>query len=343
MSDSADLSEIETIWADLRDLLAWQQGFGLYLVFADDARRADVLLQALTDWCKAHDLPIQAVRSLKSADALAKVLDALPGNPAVPAMPMWLDLGEWSSDPAWLQVRREILAALNQRRSWLEQSCLRPVFLHLPLSFAPEVVTWAPDLWSIKRYLALLPSANPLQTIQATLATEVAADLASEDAQAIQTTVDMVQLAAQYHLPVPQQGNLQALRDFALAIVPTGQAGVDQAQHADALTCCQDSLAVLRHLRKLAGDTPQALADVANALLHLAEAQIAAADLVPARTALHAALGLRQRLIASGDSALSHAMIAVLYKLAELETSAGNNKRALVWLENTLPIQRKLA
>jgi hypothetical protein len=345
MSDSTNLSDIETIWADLRDLLEWQQGFSLYLVFADDARRADVLLKYLTEWCREHELPIQAIRPLKSEDALAQVLDGLSGNPAVPGMPLWLDLGAWSSDPAWPGVRRKVLAVLNQRRSWLEQTCKRPVFLHLPQSFAPEVVTWAPDLWSVKRYIALLSNENSLQAIQAALDAEVAAALAVEDAQPAQTLIDVAQLAKQYQQPAPPDGNLQALRDFALAIAQTGQTEVKQGNHAGALACFQASLAVLRHLRNFAGDTPQVLADIANALLHLANAQVAAADLAQARSTLQAALGLRQRLIASIGAALEwcQPLITLLHKLAEVETAAGNNKAALAWLENTLPLQRKLA
>ena len=348
MSDSTNLSDIETIWADLRDLLEWQQGFSLYLVFADDARRADVLLKYLTEWCHEHELPIQAIRPLKSDEALAQVLDGLYGNRAVAGMPLWLDLGAWSSDPAWPGVRREILAALNQRRSWLEQTYQRPVFLHLPQSFAPEVVTWAPDLWSVKRYIALLSNENSLQAIQAVLDAEVATALALEDAQPAQTLLDVEQLARQYKQPMPPIGDLQALRDFALAITQTGQTEAEQGNHAGALACFQASLAVLRHLRhlrKLAGDTPQVLADVANALLHLANAQVATADLAQARNTLQAALGLRQRLIASNGAALEwlQPLITLLHKLTEVETAAGNIKSALAWLESTLPLQRKLA
>ncbi len=341
MSETVDPAALETIWADLRDLLEWQQGFGLYLVFAADARVADVLLTSLTEWCQEHKLPIQAVRPLKSGDALEQVLAGLALDPALPNRPLWLDLGDWSSDPQWPKVRRTILAALNQRRSWLEQECRRPVFLHLPDSFAPEVVTWAPDLWSITRYIARLPSAATAQPRQPA----VGAELAAEDALIGQIRVDVAQLAAQYQLLLPPEGNLQAVRDCALAIGKIGRKCMADGDNANALTCFQDSLALFRFLRQSAEDAPQSLYDLADALVLLAQLQQVLADFVPARDNLHRALGLRQRLLPTGGErvALITPIVVIEKMLAELEKAAGNNRTALAWLESALPQQREIA
>lgn len=71
--------------------------------------------------------------------------------------PLWIELTAGPGRAEWEKVRREALAALNRRRSALEKECPRPLFPLLPVAMAPEIVTWAPDLWSIRQYVAILP------------------------------------------------------------------------------------------------------------------------------------------------------------------------------------------
>jgi hypothetical protein len=336
MSDADNLSDLETIWADLRGLLEWQEGFGLYLIFSQDVGVARSLLRSLTRWCEEHMTRIQVVRPAKSTDALARVLAALAGKSNLPSAPLWLEFDLRTKDGGWNIVRRQLLTALNQRRSWLEQEFRRPLFIHLPYRFAAELVTWAPDLWSVKRYTAVLPSKQPVLSI--------AEDLAEEDRQTVQTDINLDELAEKYHVSVPQQGRPQTIRDLAVYIANGGNNNVLGYDGVSDLVCALDSLSLFRFLRKLFGDTPQLLIDVSDALRRVARAKKVDQNYIGAIKALHAALGLRQRLLTrAGDpKEVLPVLITIQNELAILEKEVGNRERARAWLKSSQTLKARL-
>jgi tetratricopeptide (TPR) repeat protein len=165
MSDIGAARGFDSIWAELRQLLDWQHGFGFYLVFANDQKAANLLRQRVESATRFRTRSLQWVRPVDLQTALDEVmsaaLDATSDYNELQS-PLWIELSAGADDPEWQSKRREILSALNRRRGALEQDCRRPLLLQLPLSMAPEIVTWAPDLWSIRQYIAVLPPLSAL-------------------------------------------------------------------------------------------------------------------------------------------------------------------------------------
>ncbi len=165
MSNEAQAGQqFEAIWAEVKLLLEWQQGFGFFLVLGDDQRVSSRLQQRLHDFALTRTRLFQSVKPASAEQAVAEVLQAVFPTAADQRFadakaPLWLDLMTEPDGSSWRFARQQVLGALNQRRGALERTCPRPLLLHLPLSMAGDVVTWAPDLWSIRTFVAVLPSA----------------------------------------------------------------------------------------------------------------------------------------------------------------------------------------
>ena len=163
MSEAEANESFESIWAELRLRLEWHKDFGFYLVFGDDQRVSTLLRQRIEDFTQLRTRKLQWVKPENVQNAVDEVLQA-----AFPTgenkhyqdwqAPLWIELTAGPDNPEWHSVRQQALAALNRRRSALERDCNRPLLLQLPLAMAPEIVTWAPDLWSVRQYIAILPS-----------------------------------------------------------------------------------------------------------------------------------------------------------------------------------------
>ncbi|WP_374490481.1 hypothetical protein [Zoogloea sp.] len=160
-SNPQPTQDFESIWAEIKLSLEWQHGFGFYLVLSDDPRSARQLRQRVEDATRLRTRLLQWVCPQNPETAVQEALHAaFPTGEARRfhdwQAPLWLELTTAPGDAAWDQARRATLSALNRRRSALEQQCPRPLFIQLPSSFAPEIVTWAPDLWSVRQFVAVL-------------------------------------------------------------------------------------------------------------------------------------------------------------------------------------------
>ena len=173
MSEAEFHRQFETVWSELKLLLEWQQGFAFFLVFGDDSRVSARLRQRLDNYVRSRTGLLQWLRPDRAERAVEDVLAGVFHSSAESkpfldyGAPIWIELTAGPGTTAWDVARRKTLSALNQRRSALEITCPRALFLQLPLAMAPEVVTWAPDLWSIREYIALLPSQVPDNTMLA--------------------------------------------------------------------------------------------------------------------------------------------------------------------------------
>ena len=228
----ADASQrFEAVWAELKLLLEWRQGFAFYIVLGDDQRVSTRLRQRVEDFTLSRTQPLQWVKPEHCETLVETVLSAvLPptqdGQPHADShAPVWLELTTAPDDPHWNTARQQVLAALNQRRSRLEQQCPRPLFLQLPLKMAPDIVVWAPDLWSIREYIALLPSDAPRHA-----------------------------------------GSADELRDLSISLDNVGQTERDSGRLDAALAAFRESLEICRRLRQTLGDTPQVLRDLSISL-----------------------------------------------------------------------------
>ena len=266
MSEHPTTSAFESLWAEIKLLLEWQQGFGFYVVVGDDYRVALALRQRIEDAMRVSSGALQFLRPQNPETAAVEVLQAiLPPSEQEAARyqqwqaPVWLDLTTAPDDPNWQTPRRQVLAALNVRRSALEAYCLRPLFVHLPQSLLPEVVTWAPDLWSIRQFIAILPPQS-LPSPHAAQANAAALQ---------QIRAEMVRLQ---QLRTLIGDTPLVLRDLSVILEKLGNIEADQGNFSAALAHYQASLQLRRQLRHALGDTPQVLDDLQIVLSKMARA-----------------------------------------------------------------------
>ncbi|MFQ2238134.1 hypothetical protein ACK32R_20825 [Aeromonas dhakensis] len=163
--DKALVQNIEQSVTELELLVDWHQGFMLIFVFSRTAIVGNTMKKLIGDLLKCYGRPPFEIVSDGAPNHLLAVVEKLfDKHPH--GQPVWLDLhlcDNNNQSPAvhdgnqWAQQTIEIMSALNKGRTALEQSLGAPLFIHLPDSFAPEVATYAPDLWTI-RQLTMSPT-----------------------------------------------------------------------------------------------------------------------------------------------------------------------------------------
>ena len=269
--------DFESIWAEIKLLLEWQQGFAFYLIFGDDQRITSDLRQRVKDAMLLRTGLLHLVRPETAEEAVDAVLKAALPEGAERRYddwhaPLWIELTAGPGQPEWQAARRQTLAALNRRRSFLEQTCRRPVFLQLPEAMAPEVVMWAPDLWSIRQFVALLPARpasfpgvqdDPVRFREETIQISRNSDKAQETGR-----LDLALAASRKSVQRFQQlraslgDTPQTLRDLSVSLNKLGDAEREAGNLAAAMTAFRDSLELSKQLRASLGDTPQTLRDL---------------------------------------------------------------------------------
>lgn len=258
MSDRGIAKGFDAIWAELRQLLDWQHGFGFYLVFANDQKAANLLRQRVESATRWRTRKLQWVRPTDLQAALEEVMSAaLDATSEYNELqsPLWIELSASADDQEWQGKRREILSALNRRRGALEQDCRRPLLLQLPLSMAPEIVTWAPDLWSIRQYIAVLPALSPTPPDAAASAASFLAGVEfADDIDA--GPDDTAGLDDDAPASVGEGSNpvLVELRRAAREVERRGELSAADGDPAGALTAFRDSLVLYRRLHERAPD-----------------------------------------------------------------------------------------
>ena len=274
-------TRFEALWAELKLLLEWHKGFAFYLVFGDDSRVAMRLRQRVEDFSMLRTMQLQWLRPEHPQDLVAKVLAAVLPSGAEHIYverhaPVWLELTKAPNDPTWQRARQAVLSALNKRRGALERDCPRPLFLHLPEAMAPEIVTWAPDLWSVRQYIALLPSDPPAVSLILGSDAKLEQNLqrlgdvaATERAQGhLEIALD----AAREHLELSRSRVVlrgetpQALRELSVSLHNLGRIESDCGRLDAAREAFSESLALHRCLVSVLGETPQSLLNLAQSI-----------------------------------------------------------------------------
>ena len=147
----------DEIWENIRLLLEWQQGFGFYLVFSDNTYASLELKQRINDYLHIQSKQMQRFRPEQPTDVPQQVLQTLLDKD-YQNVPVWVELTAYPQEQLWTDIRQQTLSLLNRQRGLLEAHCVRAVFLQLPSAMAKDIVIYAPDLWSIRQYIAVLPS-----------------------------------------------------------------------------------------------------------------------------------------------------------------------------------------
>ena len=332
-------ARFEALWAELRLLLEWQQGFGLYLVFGDDERVTRELRQRLIDYTSFRARRLEIVRPETPDGAAREVLEAVfPATPVTTdafAAPLWIELNTAPDDARWRRARRDVLAALNQRRSALEQAFGRPLLLHLPLTMGPEIVTWAPDLWSVRQLILLLPEtppAHPPTTDGAELHTlaQRIDDEAEQEAEAGHSEVALTRWRESVELKRRLRETLgdtpQTLRDLSVSLDRLGDAERERGRAEAAIEAYRESLDLRRQLRESLGDTPQTLRDLSVSLERLGDAERERGRAEAAIEAYRESLDLCRLMVAAfGDAfGAANAFRFMLGKVANVEQEIGD-------------------
>ena len=299
---------LESAWAELKLLLEWQEGFALVWVLGDDQRVSAQIAQRLQDFSQARTSRLQTVRPSAPESAASEVLEALFGSAGVGGMPkfigpVWIDLMQGPDSPDWHNARQQTLSALNQRRSALEQDFRRPLLIHVPVAAAGKLVTWAPDLWSARALVAVLPNFAPRTNAEPRALRELAVDLTMEGkaerdggrldaaAQAYRESLELRRRLREQLGDTPQ-----ALRDLSVSLNNVGDVERDSGRMDAAAQAYRESLELRRRRREQLGDTPQALRDHSVSLNNVGDVERDSGRLDAALQAYRESLEIRRRL-----------------------------------------------
>ena len=154
--------EFEKTWAEIKLTLDWHQGFSLFFVVSQNTLSSTALRQRLQDYLKPITGQINWINPESPVDINQQLVAELFGRPGPP---VWLELGQQDSQGKWDRAREQALGMLNRRRSKLEKEIIGPLFIQLPGDFAAQIVTWAPDLWSIRQQIIDLPAVSQINPI----------------------------------------------------------------------------------------------------------------------------------------------------------------------------------
>ncbi len=358
MSDADLQRQFETVWSEIRLLLEWRQGFAFYLVFGDDSRVSARLRQRLNDYVSSRTGLLQWLRPDRVENAVEEVLAAVFPSSAEfkPFLdrqaPIWIELTVGPGISAWDVSRRKTLSALNQRRSALETTCPRALFLQLPLAMASEVVTWAPDLWSVREYIALLPLEAPDYTLVAPAELrrmsisldDVGASELEQGRLASASTAYRESLELTRQLRAALGDTPQALRDLSVSLDKVGDVARDGGRQAEALAAYRESLDLRRQLRAALGDTPQALRDLSVSLNKVGHVTRDCGRQDEALAAYRESLGLRRQLRAAlGDTPQALRDLSVsLDNVGNVARDSGQLAEALAAFRESLELSRQL-
>lgn len=360
MSESPVQADFESIWSEIKLLLDWNQGFGFYLVFGDDHRVSRRLQQRIEDATRLRSHLLQRVRPEAAEAAVEVVLKA-----AFPEgedrrfhdwrAPLWIDLTTGPDDQAWEAARQQTLAALNRSRSALERGCPRPLFLQLPEAMAPAVVTWAPDLWSIRQFVAVLPHDDriyvPAEAIDVKTFREEAvesslkAERFHQEGALLSALESAREVVERFRVLRASVGDTpQTLRDLSVSLERLGDVELDAGNLLAATAAYRECLELDRLRRMRQGDTPQVLRDLSISLQKLGDVQCEAGNLSVATEAYRESLELCRRLRTSlGEipQALRDLSIS-LHKFGDVEREVGNLPAARAAYRESLELIRQL-
>ena len=361
MSEGQFQPDFETIWAEIKLLLEWQQGFGFYLVFCDDLRVSRQLRQRVEDATRLRTQPLQWLRPEEPEVALGQIIKAVLPEDSASVFhdwhaPVWVELTVGPGQAVWEGVRRSVLSTLNRLRSALEAGCPRPLFLQLPEAMLPEVVTWAPDLWSIRQYVALLPSHsldtswdmpidNPVIYREMTLEQAFAAEKKHLDGD-LSTALEGYRLTVERfeQLRASLGDTPQVLRDLSVSLIKLGDAESAMDNPEGARLAYREGLKLAEQLRASLGDTPQVLRDLSVSLNKLGDAESEMGNPEGARLAYREGLKLAEQLRASlGDTPQVLRDLSVsLNKLGDAESEMGNPEGARLAYREGLKLAEQL-
>lgn len=282
--------EFEEIWAEIKLILDWHRDFSLFFVLGQNTLSSTALRQRLQDYLRAITSPLNWIHPASPEDINQQLADRLFARPGPP---VWLELGGQDSQGKWDRARQQALGLLNRRRSTLETAMHGPLFIQLPEDFAAHIVTWAPDLWSIRQQVIELPAVSPVNAIDHQRNLVDHSDKYAHDPEKIHALRLKVEQLKNHHKA--SDNKPYKSRQLAIALSELGQALIQVQDLTEAKQRINESLGLCRKLHAALGDSPEVLRDLSVSLDRLGDVEQQSGRLEAARAACAEALELAQR------------------------------------------------
>ncbi|NAO20178.1 tetratricopeptide repeat protein [Vibrio cholerae] len=333
--------DFEAIWAELKLTLEWHHDFSLFFVFVADTKASLALKQRLDDYMRSHSKALRRINPHKVEDLPKNVINRIFHENTNSSSAIWLDLTEQDNDGIWDEFRAKTLATLNKRRSQLEKTIKSPLFIELPFACAAHLVTWAPDLWSVRQQTIELPAQFLLNNTQSVF------DDNAYEQDSILSCAQLEDALSQARDLVEQrkQGrSAQEKRQYSIALGRLGDLLCEVNQYAEAKTAYAQSLAIFQQLLTSLGDSPQVLRDLSVSFNKLGYIEQRLGDLHAAKASYSQSLAIRQQLHTSfGDSPpVLRGLSVSLSNLGEIEQQLGDLHAAKAAYTQSLAIDQQL-
>ena len=311
--------EFEKIWAEIKLTLDWHRDFSLFFVLTQNTLSSTALRQRLQDYLRAITSPLNWIHPASPADIdqhLTEQLFARPGPP------VWLELGRQDSQGQWDRARQQALGLLNRRRSRLETAMHGPLFIQLPEDFAAHIVTWGPDLWSIRQQVIELPAVSQVNAMDHQRNLTDHPDNHPHDPEKIYALRLKVEQLKNHHKASDKP---YKSRQLAIALSELGQALIQVQDLTEARQRINESLDLFRKLHAALGDRPQVLCDLSVSLDKLGDVEQQSGRLDAARGAYEESLGLCRQLHAAlgGTPQVLRDLSVALDNLGDVEQQSG--------------------
>ena len=329
--------DFEAIWSELKLTLEWHEDFSLFFVFVENTQASFALKQRLDDFMRSHSKPLRRIKPITQTDLPNKVIDEIFDANASYS-PVWVALTQVDQEGVWDTLRAKTLATLNKRRSQLENIVKSPIFIELPYTCAANVVTWAPDIWSVRQQIIELPSNIQLNTElpDSETSNELLLSSLQLDEAIYQTRAKIEQLQG----AVTNQGK----RHLSIALDRLGDLLSNIGQLPEAKAAYAQSLAICQQLQTSLGDSPQVLRDLSVSLDHVGNIEQLLGDLPAAKAAYAQSLAIRQQLQTSlGDSPQVLRDLSVSFdNVGNIEQLLGDLPAAKAAYAQSLQLDRQL-
>ncbi len=139
-------------WAEIKLTLEWHSGFSLFFIFTKSHDSAQPLRCCIDEHFNKTTTQIRHIIPNSGDEAKRSAVRAVFES----CTPVYLDLTAFQAQASSMDDCAHILNTLNKRRSQLEKDINNPIFIALPESVAAHVVSWAPDLWSVREKIIVL-------------------------------------------------------------------------------------------------------------------------------------------------------------------------------------------
>jgi tetratricopeptide (TPR) repeat protein len=328
---------IETVWRDLQHHLDWADGFALILLFTRHPGPVATLRERVADGLKLRTQKLRILAPASPEEIRALATEILATKRAPDRGSLWVELWRNPSDPDWQSARRWLLHRLNERRFLLERDLGASLILILPAEARGQFYVEAPDLWTIRSFTAELaaPTTRPARQTR-------------EEFQAPSVPGSLESPAELEWARLRRNSARHADADPRRLNPADGFAAFEAAMERGALQAARsiagDVLDHCRSIRKVQGDTPQALRDLSIALDNVGHVERDLGDLTAARDAYRESLDIRRQLWqALGDTPQVLRDLSIsLNNLGIVEQDLGDLVAAREALRESLDICRQL-